>query len=74
MSDQANKLLDEINAEYKSRLANGEPKEKANVFANQLFTQKYHYDINTLDNLLNELYNYGYIEKWIISAFVLKVD
>lgn len=74
MSNQANKLLDEINAEYKSRLANGEPKEKANVFANQLFLQKYHYDANILDTLLDELSDYGYIVKWIAPGFEFIVD
>lgn len=74
MSNQAIELLKLINTIYQNRLANGEPKGKANVFANQLFTQNYHYDTNTLNNLLNELSDYGYIKKWIISAFVLQVD
>lgn len=74
MSNQAIELLKLINTIYQNRLANGESKEKANVFANQLFLQKYHYDANILATLLDELSNCGYIERWIISAFVLKVD
>ena len=74
ITDLANKLLEDIRTEYQNRLDSGKTKEQSVAFDNQLFIEKYHYDANTLTLALDELNDYGYIVKWIVSGFEFVVD
>ena len=73
MSKLAQNLLNDIRKEYQNRLNNGESKSQV-VFSQNIFIEKYNYSKNVLEKLLDELNNYGYIEKWITGDFEFIVD
>ena len=66
MSPKASELYQKIIDEY--NLSN------KTEFEYSLFINKYGYSKNELDNLLDELAKYGYIEKWILEAFHLTIE
>lgn len=74
MSALATDLLNIIRNEFDSRIDEGKTPEQAVIFSKNIFISKYKYDPNTLDELLSELHEYGYIQKWITGDFVLKID
>lgn len=74
MSDLATDLLNNIRNEFDNRINEGKTPEQAVAFSKNIFITKYKYDPNTLDELLSELHEYGYIQKWITGDFALKID
>lgn len=72
MSELAEKLLDDIRTEHniQSNKSNG----NSIIFSQNTFTDKYHYSKELLNDLLSELKDYGYIEKWITGNFRLLED
>lgn len=74
MSNSAYKLFECINQEYHNRLDNGDFPGEPSVFQYQLFVEKYGYNRDLLESLLEELADNNFIEKWVIDAFKLIVD
>lgn len=74
MSDLATELLNNIRNEFDNRINEGKKPEQSVVFSKNIFISKYKYDPNSLDELLSELHEYGYIQKWITGDFALKID
>lgn len=72
MSELAEKLLDDIRTEHniQSNKSNG----NSIIFSQNTFIDKYHYSKELLNDLLSELKDYGYIEKWITGNFRLLED
>lgn len=66
MSEKSKTLYQRIISEYK--LSN------KSEFEYNLFINKYGYSKIELEDLLDELKNCGYIEKWIIEAFTLNIE
>lgn len=66
-------LLKDIYKEYQERLNSGAAK-TCNSFNISTFIEKYGYSQSTINNLLDELESYGYINRWIIDAFELIVE
>lgn len=74
MSNESNKLLTILQDEYNNRISAGINDTKAKLFCYDDLAQKYNYDTNSLKKLFKELSEYGYLEKWVIGTFKLKVD
>ncbi len=74
MSNGANELLLFIREVYNNRLAKGISQTQAVIFNKNEVCESFHISSGEIDNLLQELNDYGYIEKWIIPTFELKVD
>lgn len=73
MSNLAKKLLEDIQKEYQNRLDEGKSPQCV-AFSKEIFITKYNYSEKTLDKLLDELNDYGHIEKWITDDFELIID
>lgn len=75
MSNNVWSLLDIIKNEYQDRLNNGIPETQATIFSPSDITSKHNLNPEITDELLDELNENGYIEKWITGMFVYhKVD
>lgn len=70
MSNEAHELLSFIQDEYDNRLKSGIPDNQAIVFEKSSIPTKF----DNISDLLEELSDYGYIQKWITGDFIFKVE
>lgn len=73
MSDKSKLVYVELYKEYQDRLKQG-MNEGCNTFSKDSFFSKFNYSDGEIEEILDELKYYGYIEKWINDYFALKID
>jgi len=73
MSDKSKLVFIKIYEEYQDRLKRGMNK-GCNAFNKDKFFKKFNYSNDEIENILDELKNYGLIEKWISGDFAIKIE
>jgi len=73
MSDKTKLVFVKMYEEYQERLKQGMNK-GCNAFFKDVFFAKFNYSDDEIEEILDELNYYGYIEKWINGCFAIKID